>query len=503
VSGPHADSAAQFPGLKGNLTMDIASSGSAALLARTKIVATIGPACDGLEQLVELATAGVSVFRLNMAHASIEQHTAHRDAIRAVSQRVGRPLAILVDLAGPKIRLGELPGDLLELAIDQEVSFVRGESADAPHQLTTNYSTLVDELSVGDRVMLADGTVGLKVVAKQPGAARCRVVQPGAIRSRQGVNLPGVRLSTPAMTPADLEHAAWAAAVEADFLGLSFVRSAVDVRQLKDFLGKRESLTKVIAKIEKPEALADLESIVDVADGVMIARGDLGVEIDVAEVPVVQKRITALCRQLQKPVITATQMLDSMQQAPRPTRAEASDVANAILDGSDACMLSGETAIGRYPRAAVETMSRIARVTEELYAHLPPSPPTLSRRADGVLPVTQAVVVGASAMARELKAKLIVVASHSGATALALSKQRNFVPTVGTSDREQTLRQMCLYWGVRPLAAPIDAIGALVRHIETWGKSSSTLASGDRIVLVSGTWMAGAGHNLVLVHEVS
>ncbi|MBX9789698.1 MAG: pyruvate kinase [Pirellulales bacterium] len=482
--------------------MDVASSGSAAWLARTKIVATIGPACGNVEQLVALATAGVSVFRLNMAHASIEEHAAHRDAIRAASERVDRPLGMLVDLAGPKIRLGELLGDVLELALDQEVALVRGDRSDGANQLTTTYPTLVDELSVGDRVMLADGTVGLKVVAKQPSGVRCRVVQAGTIRSRQGVNLPGVKLSTPAMTPADLEHAAWAADVEADFLGLSFVRSAADVRQLKEFLARRESSLKVIAKIEKPEALDELESIVEAADGVMIARGDLGVEIDVAEVPVVQKRITALCRQLQKPVITATQMLDSMQNSPRPTRAEASDVANAILDGSDACMLSGETAIGRYPRAAVETMSRIARATEELYAHLPPAPPNLSRRVDGVLPVTQAVVVGASAMARELKARLLVVASHSGATALALSKQRNFVPTIGTSDREQTLRQMCLYWGVRPLAAPIDAIGALVRHIETWGKTSSTLATGDRIVLVSGTRLAGAGHNLVLVHEV-
>ncbi|MGD9647463.1 MAG: pyruvate kinase [Pirellulales bacterium] len=481
--------------------MDLGSSGAAAPLARTKIVATIGPACESLGQIVELAMAGVSVFRLNMAHASIEEHAAHRDAVHAAGQRIGRPLAVLVDLAGPKIRLGELPGDLLELLADQEISFVRGEPA-SPSELTTTYPTLVDELSVGDRVMLADGTVGLKVVAKLPDSARCRVVQPGAVRSRQGVNLPGVRLRTPALTPDDLAHAAWAAEVEADFLGLSFVRSAADVQKLKEFLSERQSLTKVIAKIEKPEALAELESIVDAADGVMIARGDLGVEIDVAEVPVVQKRIIALCRQMQKPVITATQMLDSMEDAPRPTRAEASDVANAILDGSDACMLSGETAIGRYPRAAVETMSRIARVTEELYAHSPPGPAT-TRRAAGVLPVTHAVVVGASAMARELSARLIVVASHSGATALALSKQRNFVPTVGVSDRPQTLRQMCLYWGVRPLAAPIDATGALLRHLETWGKTSSVLASGDRIVLVSGTRMAGAGHNLVLVHEVS
>ena len=483
--------------------MNVASSGSAALPARTKIVATIGPACDSLDQITELAAAGVSVFRLNMAHASIDEHTAHRDAVRAASERLNRPLAILVDLAGPKIRLGELPGDLLDLALDQDVWFVRGATADGLNQLTTTYDSLVDELSVGDRVMLADGTVGLKVVAKEPAGARCRVMQPGAIRSRQGVNLPGVRLSTPAMTAADHEHAAWAADVGADFLGLSFVRAPADVRQLKDYLRSRKSLTKVIAKIEKPEAVADLEAIVEVADGVMIARGDLGVEIDVAEVPVVQKRITALCRQLQKPVITATQMLDSMQNSPRPTRAEASDVANAILDGSDACMLSGETAIGRYPRAAVETMSRIARVTEELYAHLPPPREAASRRAEGVLPVTQAVVGGASSMAREISAKLIVVASHSGATALALSKQRNFVPTVGTSDREQTLRQMCLYWGVRPLASPIDAIGALVRHIETWGRTAGALATGDRIVLVSGTWMAGAGHNLVLVHELA
>lgn len=334
--------------------------------SQTKIVATVGPACESESMLAELIQAGVDVFRLNTAHGDQSQQQARLEAIRRVSRRLGQPVAVLVDLAGPKIRLGELPGGQRQLTAGQTVRFVRAHPQ-GPDDLVTTYEPLVDELSPGDRVMLADGTVSLVVESTGPGFAACRVVQPGLVRSRQGVNLPGVKLSAPALGPSDRHFAQWAAQNQVDFLGLSFVRSADEVRELKALLAQWGGPTQVIAKIEKPEALECLEAILDAADGVMVARGDLGVEIDIAQVAVVQKRIVALCARRHKPVIIATQMLDSMQHATLPTRAEVADVANAILDGADACMLSGETAIGQYPRQAVEMMHRIALATESVY----------------------------------------------------------------------------------------------------------------------------------------
>ena len=332
---------------------------------RTKIVATIGPACREEESLRGLVEAGVAVFRLNMAHGSIPEHQESLDRIRRVSDGLGRPVGVLVDLAGPKIRLGELPGGAIECAEGSEFRFIRGSETQQPDEFVTTYATLLDELTVGDAVMLADGTISLIVEECTPTFARCRVVQPGLVRSRQGVNLPGVKLSVAAMSAADWQHAEWAAGAGADFVSLSFVRSAVEVKLLKELLRTRGSVARVVAKIEKREAIDNLESIVDAADVVMVARGDLGVEIDVASMPMVQKQIIRVCQRYQKPVIVATQMLDSMQHSRRPTRAETTDVANAILDGADACMLSGETAIGEHPRLVVEMMRRIASATEQ------------------------------------------------------------------------------------------------------------------------------------------
>lgn len=472
--------------------------------ARTKIVATVGPACEGPERLTELVRARVDVFRLNTAHGSIAEHTARVNAIRLVSRELNQPIAILVDLGGPKIRLGDLPADMLDCPLGAEFRFVRGASSKAANELVTTYATLVDELKSGDRVMLADGTVVMRVIGREPDAAVCTVVQPGIVRSRQGVNLPGVKLSTPALTVVDREYVDWAADVGADFLGLSFVRDASDVRELKDLLKTKGAHAQVIAKIEKPEAIEQLTAIVQAADGLMIARGDLGVEIDVARVPVVQKQIIATANAYQKPVITATQMLESMHHSPRPTRAEASDVANAIFDGTDACMLSGETAIGEYPRQAVEMMNQIALVTEaaSVLAEHALARPTM--HATGLHQITAAVVSGASVMSQQLGAKLIVAVSQTGATALALSKQRNFVPTIGVSKEESTLRRMCLYWGVNPLAGKqAPSCPELIEQIVAWGKSEGLLASKDRIILVTGTHAAGAGHNQVTVHEIA
>ncbi|MCE9631921.1 MAG: pyruvate kinase [Planctomycetia bacterium] len=496
---------------------------SASEIVRTKIVATLGPVSRTEEAIRGLVEAGVDVFRLNMAHGSMEEHQESLDRIRRISTDLARPIGVLADLAGPKIRLGELPGGAVECVEGDAVRFIRGTEPGKAGEFTVTYGPLVDELSVGDSVMLADGTISLVVEERSVDVVRCRVVQGGVVRSRQGVNLPGVKLSVAAMSAADWQHAEWAAAAGVDFVSLSFVRSAVEVKLLKELLRTRGSLARVVAKIEKREAIDNLESIVEAADAVMVARGDLGVETDVASMPMVQKRIIRVCQRYQKPVIVATQMLDSMQHSRRPTRAETTDVANAILDGADACMLSGETAIGDHPRLVVEMMRRIARETEKQYladrwhylegrfqaargsAGVPvqeflPSPEFL---VEGLHPITQAVVDGASRIAGELDAKLFVVASRSGLTAIARSKRRGAVPTVGLSDNPATLRQMALYWGVTPLA--MDAThdtSVLLDRVTAWGLREGRLQRGDRILLVAGSGFGTGGHNMALVHEV-
>jgi pyruvate kinase len=423
------------------------------------------------------------------------------EEIRQLAEGRARTVAVLADLAGSKIRLGELPGGAIECQADAEFRFVSDQRATGPDVLHTSFPSLVDELAVGNLVMLADGTVAMAVLEKGHGFVRCRVTQPGTIRSRQGVNVPGVKLSLPALGRADRDAVEWASHVEVDFLGQSFVRSPDDVRELKSLVAGATA-PQVVAKIEKREALDSLEEIVGAADGVMVARGDLGVEIDVAEMPIVQKRIIAACRQQQKPVIVATQMLESMQASRRPTRAEVTDVANAILDGGDACMLSAETAIGRYPREAVAMMNRIALATERLFRDNVPQPPG-SFRIEGLRPVTAAVVYGAGHIAAELDAKLIVVATHSGATALALSKQRNYVPTIGISDQPRTLRRLCLYWGVIPLAGvPTENCERMLAAVTEWGRQEGELEPGDYLVLVGGTGIRPDSHNEVIVHQV-
>ncbi|MEX0643275.1 MAG: pyruvate kinase [Pirellulales bacterium] len=478
--------------------------------SRTKIIATIGPASSEPTRLAELLRAGVDVFRLNMAHADVDEQQGHVDNIRSLSEELGEPIAILVDLAGPKIRLGDLPGDRLFCERDAEFWFVTGHQPQSENELTSTYGPLVKELRVGDRVMLADGTVTLLVEAKEPSRARMRVLQRGTIRSRQGINLPGVKLSVPAISVTDHQHALWAAQAGVDFVGLSFIRSPDEVRTLRDILRSSGSSARVVAKIEKREALDRLDEIVAEADVVMVARGDLGVEIDVAQMPIEQKRIIATCHRHQRPAIIATQMLDSMHDSSRPTRAEATDVANAILDGADACMLSGETAVGKYPLETVEMMNRIALATETSFQRR--APRASDCNSDDLHGITRAVVRAAGQMAHDLDAKLVFVASHSGRTALALSQHRSFVPTVGVSSCEETLRQMCLYWGVTPLrGAPACDMQGLIRHADHWACRMGYAVKGDRIVIVGGSHlaagpngdaMAGGVHDVVLVHEV-
>ncbi|TWT76033.1 Pyruvate kinase [Posidoniimonas polymericola] len=478
-------------------------------LARTKIVATVGPSSSDPETLAAMIRAGADVFRLNMAHGGPEEQQINVDNIRRVSEELDTPIGILVDLAGPKFRLGEIDNDRIFCETDAEFWFVEGKERKEPNEFTCSYAPLVRELSVGDQVMLADGTVSMVVIGKEPGRAQMRVVQRGVIRSRQGINLPGVKLSAPAISVVDHQHAIWAADAGVDFVSLSFVRAPDEVRALRDILRSNNSEAYVVSKIEKREAIDRIEEIVSASDAVMVARGDLGVEIDVAEMPVQQKRIIQTCHRYQKPAIIATQMLDSMHESLRPKRAEVTDVANAVLDGADACMLSGETAIGQYPVETVAMMNRICLATEASIADQPP------RHNDGgVSPVlhdiTRAVVRGAGAMAHSLRAKLVVVASYSGRTALALSQQRHTTPTIGVSQNQQTLRRMCLYWGVTPLTgAPAEDMQQLIRHADTWACRVGFASKGDRIVILGGSHLAaGPGgnakgvHDVVVVHEV-
>ncbi|MCC6123379.1 MAG: pyruvate kinase [Pirellulales bacterium] len=493
--------------------------------SQTKIVATLGPASSEPAKLAELIAAGVDVFRINTAHGTREEHQAAVDKIREAGRQANCPIGILLDLAGPKIRLNALPGDSITCKTGDELTFVRGPSPSLPGHLTSTYESLIDELHPGDRVVLADGAVELRVENKTADSAACRVVQGGTFRSRQGINLPGVKLAAPALGEKDRDNARWAVSAGVDYLGLSFVRKPEDVRDLKTLLQSVGGTCRVVAKIEKPEALDALDAIVAAADGIMVARGDLGVEIDIAQVPLVQKRIVALCNRLRKPVIIATQMLESMHHSRLPTRAEVADVANAILDGADACMLSGETAVGEYPREAVEMMHRIAIATETLLRQRPcatagssssaacaserstafprPTPHAPRPKLQFGNPITEATTCAACRLAEEVGARLIVAASVSGESALVLSKHRSFVPILGVSDSDATLRRMCLYWGIIPhYGAPVGDSAKLLEYVAAKGRDSGYFAPGDRIVLVLGTGISASRHNAIVVHQV-
>src|SRR6516225_7834777 len=425
---------------------------------RTKIVATLGPASRAPATLRQLIDAGVNVFRLNFSHGTHEEHSTTLTDIRAVSREMGRHVAVLQDLCGPKMRLGPIPGDLVDCHLGEEFSLAMDRSSDNPHELTCSYRALPNDLKPGEAVLFADGTVAMTVIEVLPGRARLRVTLPGRLRSRQGLNLPGSELDVKSLTDKDLQDLDWTAshAEEVQFVGLSFVRSEEDVAGLRRELAARKCAAKVVVKIEKPQAVLHLEGIVAATDAVMVARGDLGVEMDLPRVPAIQKRVIALCNQLHRPVITATQMLNSMEHSSRPTRAEVSDVFNAVLDGTDAVMLSGESAIGRYPQEAVLTMRQICAEAEAyLEANGPGQRPVVPASLGGLVnPITEAAVDAAVLAAKRLDAPLIVVATNTGRTALALSNRRPTATVVALTHSEQVARLLALCWGVTATVAP-------------------------------------------------
>jgi pyruvate kinase len=405
------------------------------------------------------------------------------------------------------MRLGPIPGDLVDCALGEEFSLVTARTAEDPHELTCSYGNLPNDLKPGETVLFADGAVAMSVTDTVPGRARLTVTLPGRLRSRQGLNLPGSDLNVKSLTDKDLHDLDWTARYASDvqYVGLSFARSPEDVAWLRRELTARNCPAWVVVKIEKPQAVRHLDAIIAASDGIMVARGDLGVEMDVAQVPAIQKRIIALCNQAHRPVITATQMLNSMEHSTRPTRAEASDVFNAVLDGTDAVMLSGESAIGQYPVEAVATMRRICAEAE---AHIRPQHhrPALSTPASLaglVQPITEATVDAACLAAERLNAPVIVVATASGRTALALSNRRPSAMILALTLTEQTARNLAVCWGVTPLILPeVPSVDQELAFAIDWAKSSALIHSGQHIVFIRGEVPGQIKSRAVLAHEV-
>ncbi|HRE99855.1 MAG TPA: pyruvate kinase, partial [Pirellulaceae bacterium] len=367
-------------------------------------------------------------------------------------------------------------------------------------EIVSEYEALLDEIVPGDRIVIGDGTIAMEVVSKQDDSATCRVLDGGTIRSRQGIALPNTRLTIETIGPSDYAHADWAAAKGLDYVSLSFVRQAEDLRKLRLHLQKANSKAAIIAKIEKRESLDLLDEIVSEADGIMVARGDLGLEVDIATTAVVQKRIIDVCRRLHRPVIVATQMLESMHEAKRPTRAEVSDVSNAILDGADACMLSGETAVGKYPEESVRMMARILKEAEGLALETSLAVPMRSGRQEDI---TEAVLQGATQISRGIGSNVVVVVTRSGRSAILKSKHRDRIPTLCITDAPPVVGQACLWWGVTPLLVDsIENEWSLFNAILEWNRRSGQLSSGDRIVVVSDRRAYPAGHDSILVQQI-
>jgi pyruvate kinase len=423
---------------------------------RTRIVATVGPASSSPAVLGELVAAGVDVFRLNFSHGSHETHAEAYRAIREVSAGLDRPVAVLADLCGPKIRVGRFEQGSVELIEEAEVVVTTrptwgGVREDGATIIPSEYEPLARDLRPGDRVLLADGAMTLEVVHTD-GAhdIRCRVVHGGTLSDRKGMNLPGVPLSTPSLTEKDRADATFAAALGVDYLALSFVREAEDILQLKALLRDCACQPAVVAKIEKPEALRNIAAILAAADAVMVARGDLGVELPPEEVPIIQQELVAAAVLANRPVIVATQMLESMVEAPRPTRAEVSDIAWAAAAGTDAVMLSAETAAGRYPVLAVQTMDRVLRLVEGWQWRHGQFRGLERLQPDAGDPVDRALSRATAGLSRDLKVRAILVPTSTGRTAKAVSAQRPASPVVPLCVDRRLWRQLALYWGTSP-----------------------------------------------------
>ena len=464
---------------------------------RTKIVATIGPASCSHEYVCLLVEAGVDAVRLNFSHGTQEDHARSAGFARAVQAELGKPLALIADLQGPKLRVGELAEP--RTLVTGEIVVVAGEDVAQEGDLAVAPSVVGAVLRPGHDVLIDDGLVRLSVESVEGGRARCRVLAGGVVSSHKGVNLPGVPIPIPSLTPKDHDDLHFALSLGVDYVALSFVREAKDLRELREIIDRDGSPARVIAKIEKAEAVEILDEVLEESDAVMVARGDLGVEMGAATVPLLQKRIILRALEAGKPVITATQMLESMIEHTEPTRAEASDVANAILDGTSALMLSGETAIGAHPVEAVRTMDQIARTIEPSMSYRHQAPVHDDERAIGV-----AMSNAACDIAETLGAKAIVVPTFSGRTASAVARLRPPLPIIGLSHRQASVQQLALEWGVTPLPFPEAAnVEDLWDRAVEAALREGLVEQGDLVVLTAGTAVNMPGSTNMIKVEIA
>jgi len=467
-------------------------------MRNAKIVCTIGPATASLEKMRELVAAGMDVARINRSHGSALEHEQVYRNVRQAAEELGRNVAVLVDLQGPKIRLERFADGPHYLAVGDVFTITTRDVVGTKDICGTTFKGLPGDSKIGDALLIDDGKVRVRVTGVTDTDVSTVVEVPGPVSNNKGINLPGVAVSVPAMSDKDEDDLRWGLAIGADFIALSFVRSAKDYEDVARIMAEEGRTIPVIAKVEKPQAVDNLEEIVDAFDGIMVARGDLGVELPLEEVPLVQKRAIELCRAVAKPVIVATQVLESMISSPVPTRAETSDCANAVLDGTDAVMLSGETSVGEYPIITVETMARIISNTEEKgYGRIAPYLTTPRTRGG-------AVTHAAAEIAEVLDIKYIVTFTQSGDSAMRMSRLRPHTPMMAFTPDAGTQKRLALSWGVHArLVKKVESTDEMVNLVDSYLKDSERAVDGDLVIVVSGTPVGVPGTtNSIFVHKV-
>lgn len=473
-------------------------------MRKTKIVCTIGPASESVDKLVQLIEAGMNVSRLNFSHGNHEEHAARIKNIREAAEKTGKKVGILLDTKGPEIRTNDMENGAIELTTGQECIVSMTEVLGTAEKFSVTYDQLIDDVHPGAKILLDDGLIGLEVISidKSNNEIKTRVLNSGTLKNKKGVNVPGVSVNLPGITEKDAKDILFGVEQGVDFIAASFVRRATDVLEIRQLLEENNgSHIQIIPKIENQEGVDNINEILEVSDGLMVARGDLGVEIPAEEVPLVQKELIKKCNTLGKPVITATQMLDSMQRNPRPTRAEASDVANAIFDGTDAIMLSGETAAGQYPVEAVQTMHNIASRAEQALDHKE----LLSARSkDTEHNITDAIGQSVAHTALNLEVNAIITPTESGHTARMISKYRPKAPIIAATSNDHVLRRLALVWGVYPqLGQKAETTDEMLAIAVEESVNSGLVSHGDLVVITAGVPVGEAGTtNLMKIHVV-
>lgn len=467
-------------------------------MRRAKIVSTLGPAVNTPEQIRALVDAGLDVARINRSHGEVEEHAEAYRMVREAAAEAGRAVAILVDLQGPKIRLGRFVEGKHELAVGDILTITTEDVPGTKELVSTTFKGLAGDVNVGDSILIDDGKVAVRVLEVDGPRVKTEVEIPGPVSNNKGLNLPGVAVNVPALSEKDADDLRWALGIGADFIALSFVRSAKDYDDVAAIMAEEGRKVPVIAKIEKPQAVDNLEEIIDAFDGIMVARGDLGVELPLEQVPLVQKQAVELAQAYAKPVIVATQVLESMITNPRPTRAEASDCANAVLDGADAVMLSGETSVGAYPIRAVQTMAKIIEATETRGLHRISKVKTDPHTKSGV--ITKA----ANQIARALDASFIACFTQSGDTARRMSRLRSEVPLLAFTPQEHVRNELALTWGVHTYIVPmVQSTDEIDEQVDSVLQDVEDVNNGERVVVVSGAPPGQTGStNSIRLHTI-